>query len=99
MTDQNKMSCLFLGFGLGTAVGMFLEQKAGSKTRNEIRRRMREGKEHLEQQRRELLDSATETVSRGKQVVHNQMKSLSDAIAAGKLAYKRSVRADSNSCA
>ena len=91
MTDQNKVSYLFLGFGLGTAVGMFLEQKAGAKTRNEIRRRMREGKEHLEQKRRELLGSATETVARGKQVVQNQLKGLSDAIATGKLAYQRSV--------
>ncbi len=91
MTNQNKVSYLFLGFGLGTAVGMFLEQKAGAKTRNEIRRRMREGKEHLEQKRRELLGSATETVARGKQAVQNQFKSLSDAIATGKLAYQRSV--------
>ena|SRR5437868_4141234 len=93
MTDENRMNYLFLGFGLGTAVGMLLAPKAGTKTRNDIERKVREGREHIKQQGQELLDSATETVARGKQTVRNQMKSLSDAVAAGKLAYLRSVDA------
>ena len=93
MTDENRMNYLFLGFGLGTAVGMLLAPKAGMETRNDIGRKVREGREHIKQQGQELLDSATETVARGKQTVRNQMKSLSDAVAAGKLAYLRSVEA------
>ena len=93
MTDENRMNYLFLGFGLGTAVGMLLAPKAGSETRNDIERKVREGREHIKQQGQELLDSATETVAHGKQTVRNQMKSLSDAVAAGKLAYLRSVDA------
>lgn len=93
MTDENRMNYLFLGFGLGTAVGMLLAPKAGTGTRNDIERKVREGTEHIKQQGQQLLDSATETVARGKQTVRNQMKCLSNAVAAGKLAYLRSVEA------
>jgi hypothetical protein len=89
------MRYLFLGFGLGTAVGVILEQKAGSATRKEIKRRVREGKHYLNQQRRELLHSANETAVRGKQAIRNQVKSLSAFMTAGKLAYQRSVDAGS----
>ena len=93
MTDENRMSYLFLGLGLGTAVGMLLAPKAGTETRKDIERKVREGREHIKQQGQQLLDNATETVARGKQTVRNQMKSLSDAVVAGKLAYLRSVEA------
>ena len=93
MTDENRMNYLFLGFGLGTAVGMLLAPKAGTETRSDLERKVREGREHIKQHGQELIDSATETVAHGKQTVRNQMKSLSDAVAAGKLAYLRSVDA------
>ena len=93
MTDENRMNYLFLGFGLGTAVGMLLAPKAGRETRNDIERKVREGREHIKQQGQELHDSATETVAHGRQIVRNQVKTLSDAVAAGKLGYLRSVDA------
>jgi gas vesicle protein len=93
MTDENRMSYLFLGLGLGTAVGMLLAPKAGTETRKDIERKVREGREDIKQQGQELLDSVTETVVRGTQTVRNQMKNLSDAVVAGKLAYLRSVEA------
>ena len=93
MTDGNRMNYLFLGLGLGTAVGMLLAQKDGAATRNDIERKVREGREYIKKQGKELLGSTTETVARGKQTVRNQMKSLSDAVVAGKLAYLRSVDA------
>ena len=93
MTDENRMSYLFLGLGLGTAVGMLLAPKAGMETRNDIDRKVREGREHIKRNGQQLFDSATETVARGKQTVRSHMKSLSDAVAAGKLAYLRSVEA------
>jgi gas vesicle protein len=72
---------------------MLLVPKAGTETRNDIERKVREGREHIKQQGQQLLDNATETVARGKQTVRRQMKNLSDAVAAGKLAYLRSVEA------
>jgi gas vesicle protein len=97
MTEQNRMSYLVLSFGLGTAVGMLLAPKGGAETRDDIGRKVREGKKYIKQQGQELLDSATETVARGKQTVRNQVKSLTDAIAVGKLAYERNVNAASSS--
>ena len=97
MTDENRMNYLFLGLGLGAAAGMLLARKPGVETRNDIERKVREGRDLIKQQGQELLDNATETVARGKQTFRNQMKSLSDAVAAGKLAYQRSVTAASHS--
>jgi gas vesicle protein len=97
MTGENRISYLFLGLGLGTAAGMLLARKPGVETRNDIERKVREGRDLIKQRGQELLDNATETVARGKQTVRNQMKSLSDAVAAGKLAYERNVTAASRS--
>jgi hypothetical protein len=58
-----------------------------------MERKVREGRKDIKQQGQELFDSVTETVARGTQTVRIQMKSLSDAVAAGKLAYLRSVEA------
>ena len=97
MTSENRMSYFFLGLGLGTTAGMLLARKPGVEIRNDIERKVREGRDLIKQQGQELLDNAIETVARGKQTVRNQMKSLSDAVEAGKLAYQRNVTAASHS--
>ena len=97
MTGENRMGYLFLGLGLGTAAGMLLARKPGVETRNDIERKVREGRDLFKQQGQEFLDNANKTVARGKQTVRNQMKSLADAVAAAKLAYQRNVTAASHS--
>jgi gas vesicle protein len=96
MTHENRMGYLFLGLGLGTAAGMLWARKAGAETRNDIERKMREGGEYIKQHGHELFDHATETVAHGKETVRTQLKSLSDAIAIGKVTYQRGVCASRN---
>ena len=97
MAGENRIRYLFLGLGLGTAAGMLLARRHGVETRSDIERKVRERRDLFKRQGQELLDNATETVARGKQIVRNHMKSLSDAVAAGKLAYQRNVTAASHS--
>jgi gas vesicle protein len=91
MTGENRMNYLFVGFGLGTAIGMLFAPKAGVETRNSIQGRIREGHKYFKRQGQELLGSATNTVGHGKQVLRNHMQGLSEAVAAGKVAYLRKV--------
>ena len=91
MTGGNQMNYLFLGFGLGTAIGVLFAPKAGVETRNDIEDRIREGHKYFKRQGHELLGSATNTVGHGKQVLRNHMQGASEAVAAGKVAYMRRV--------
>lgn len=89
MPGENRMNYLFIGFGLGTAVGMLFAPKAGVETRNAIEGRVREGRKYFKRQGNELLGSATNTVGRGKQALRNHMQGVSEAVAVGKAAYLR----------
>lgn len=91
MTAEKRINYVFLGFGLGTAVGMLFAPKAGVETRNKIEGRVREGHKYFKRQSHELLDSASNTVGRGRQVLRNQMLGVSEAVAAGKTAYMHRV--------
>ena len=91
MTGENRTNYLVLGFGLGTVIGILFAPKAGLETRNDIKGRIQEGQKYFKRQGNELLGSATNTVGHGKQVLRNQMQGVSEAVAAGKVAYLRRV--------
>jgi gas vesicle protein len=91
MDSDNGLSYFFLGLGLGTAAGLLLAPKRGAETRDYLRLRTQEGADYLKNQGEQLVDSATETVERGKRAVRDQADSLSDAIDAGKQAYREAV--------
>ena len=91
MTGEKRMNYLFLGFGLGTAIGVLFAPKAGVETRNDIEGRIREGHKYFKRQGNELLGSATNTVGHGKQVLRSHLQGVSEAVTAGKVAYLRRV--------
>lgn len=88
MEADNKFGYLFLGLGLGTAVGFLFAPKRGTDTRNYLRSKAEEGTSYLKTQGKQLVNSATETIERSKRALQDQVKSFSDAVDAGKRAYR-----------
>jgi gas vesicle protein len=91
MEDDNRFGYFFLGLGLGTAVALLYAPKRGAETRNYLRSKTQQGVDYLQNQGEQLVNSATETVEHGKRTVQNQVKSLADAVEAGKQAYREAV--------
>ena len=91
METDNRVGYFFLGLGLGTAVGLLFAPKSGAESRNYLRSKTQEGTSYLKNQGEQLVNSATETVDRGKRTLQDQVKSFSDAVDAGKQAYREVV--------
>ena len=91
MEAANKLGYFFLGVGLGTAAGLLLAPQPGAEARNYLRSKTQEGTDYVKNQGQELVNSATETVKRGKQTLGTGMKNLSDAVDVGKRAYRDAV--------
>ena len=92
MEDAGKgFGYFFFGFGVGAAVGMLFTPRSGNETRNYLHTKTREGTDYLKQQRQDLVDGVTETIEHGKQKLRNQVNHLSDAVDAGKHAYREAV--------
>jgi gas vesicle protein len=93
MADDNKLSFFFLGLGLGVAVGILFAPKAGSETRELIKNKASEGSDYLVRQGGALRDSAGDLIDRGRNVLNRQKDTLSEAVEAGKQAYRDTVGA------
>lgn len=93
MDSDNRFSYFFLGLGLGTAVGLLWAPKRGTETRNYLRSKTEEGTRYLKDQSQQILDGASDTIERGRRIVQDQMKSVSDAVDVGKQAYRDTVAA------
>jgi len=89
--SDTRFGYFFLGLGLGTAVALLFAPKPGAETRNYLRAKTQEGTTYLKNQGEQLVNGATETVERGKRTVQDQVKSFSDAVDAGKQAYRETV--------
>ncbi len=93
MADDNKLSFFFLGLGLGVAVGILFAPKSGTETRELIKNKASEGSDYLARQSSALRDSAGNLIERGKTALNRQRDTLSDAVEAGKQAYRDTVGA------
>ncbi len=92
MEEDKKLSYLFLGIGIGVAVGMLFAPKTGDETRQMLRSKADEGKDYLKRRGEELRGSAEELVDRGKSAVSRQKENINAAVDAGKQAYREAVR-------
>jgi gas vesicle protein len=92
MADTNKFNYFLLGAGIGTVSGLLLAPKSGKDTRNYIQAKARGGTDYVKHQGEELRHRATETLDRGRTGLRDQLKSLNDAINAGKHAYREAVK-------
>ena len=91
MDDSKGVAYFFLGLGVGVAVGMMFAPVAGSEARGMIRNKASEGGDYLRRRSEQLRDSASDVMSRGKEVVNRQREQLSAAVDAGKQAYREAI--------
>ncbi len=89
--DKNGLSSFLLGLGVGVGIGMLFAPKSGEETRKLIQEKAGEGTEFIKQRGAELKDTAAGWVEKGREAVSRQKDTLTDAVEAGKQAYRDAV--------
>ncbi len=89
--DKNGLSAFLLGLGVRVGLGMLFAPKSGQETRDVIKNKAGEGADYLKQRGSELKQSASEWVDKGKEALGRQKENLSDAMEAGRQAYRDTV--------
>ena len=89
--DKNGLSSFLLGLGVGVGIGMLFAPKSGQETREIIKSKAGESTDFIKQRGSELKDTAAGWVDKGKEAVGRQKETLSDAMEAGKQAYRDAV--------
>ena len=89
--DKNGLSSFLLGLGVGVGIGMLIAPKSGQETRELLRNKAGEGADFLKQRSSDLKQTASEWVDKGKDAVGRQKEHLSDAMEAGRQAYRETV--------
>jgi gas vesicle protein len=90
--DDNKgLSYFLLGLGVGVAVGMVFAPVSGQEARGRIRSRASESGEFIRRRSRDLAESATGLVDKGKSAVRSQREQLNAAVEAGRQAYRETI--------
>jgi len=89
--DKNGFSSFLLGLGVGVGIGMLFAPKAGSETRDLIKNKAGEGADYLKQRTGDIRDSAGDLIDKGRDLVNRQKDTLSEAMEAGKQAYRDTV--------
>jgi gas vesicle protein len=70
---------------------MLLAPKSGQETRDIIMNKAGEGADYLKQRSSEFKQTASEWVDKGKEALGRQRENLSDAMEAGRQAYRETV--------
>ena len=98
--NRDGLANFFLGLGIGVGIGMLFAPKSGEETRGLLKSKADEGKEYLKKQAVELRDSASgvaaDVIDKGREVINRQKDVLSDALDAGKQAYREKVEGSPN---
>jgi gas vesicle protein len=89
--DKNGLSSFLLGLGVGVGIGMLFAPKSGQETRQLIKEKAGEGTEFIKQRGSELKETAAGWVDKSKEAVGRQKETLTDAVEAGKQAYRDAV--------
>jgi len=89
--EKGSFSAFLAGLGLGIGIGMLFAPKSGAETRQQIKTKAGEGKEYIKQRSVELKDQAGDLIDRGKEALGRQKDTLSEAMEAGKQAYRDAV--------
>jgi gas vesicle protein len=89
--SRDGLANFFLGLGIGVGVGLIFAPKSGEETRDILLSKADEGKEFLKKQASGLRETAGEMVDKGRDAINRQKDTLSDAIEAGKQAYREKV--------
>lgn len=88
---ESKASFFLLGLGMGVAAGVLFAPQSGEETRGLLKNKADESKDYLKRRGTELKDQASGLVDKGRDVVSRQRDNLSEAVEAGKQAYRETV--------
>ena len=91
--DRDSLLNFFLGLGVGAGLGLLLAPKSGVETRGLIADKAGEGRDYLRERGVELRGEADELVERGKEALSRQRENLSEALDAGRQAYREKIDA------
>jgi gas vesicle protein len=91
--DKNGLSSFLLGLGVGVGIGMLFAPKSGQETRDLIKNKAGEGTDFLKQRGENIKQTAAEWVDKGKEALGRQKDNISDAVEAGRQAYRDAVGA------
>ena len=89
--DKNGLSSFLLGLGVGVGIGMLLAPKSGQETREFLRNKAGEGADYVKQRGSDIRNTASEWVDKGKDAIGRQKDHISDAMEAGRQAYRETV--------
>ena len=84
----NGIAWFLAGLGIGAIVGILYAPKAGAETRETLRRSAEDGRDYVVTSARKAREQANEWVDRGRDVLNQQKETLSQAVQAGKQAYR-----------
>ena len=76
------------GLGIGAIVGVLYAPKSGEETREYLRRKGEEGRDYVVSQAGRAREQANDWVDRGKDVISQQRENWTQAVQAGKQAYR-----------
>jgi gas vesicle protein len=89
--DRDGLANFFLGLGIGVGLGMLFAPKSGTETRELILNKADQGKEYFKKQTANFQDTATNLVDKGRDAIGRQRDNITDAVQAGKQAYREKV--------
>ena len=89
--DKTGLSSFLLGLGVGVGIGMLFAPKSGEDTRKLNKDKAGEGTDYVKQRGSDIKQTATEWVEKGKEALGRQKDTISDAVEAGKQAYRDAV--------
>lgn len=96
--DRDGFANFFLGLAVGVGVGLLFAPKSGEETREILKNKADEGKEFLKKQTADLRETAgtraSEFMEKGRDVINRQRDNLSEAIQAGRQAYREKIDSD-----
>jgi len=95
MAANNNISYFLLGLGIGAGCALLMAPQSGAEARQYLQAKAKESSDVVKRQGAELRDIANETLERGKQNLRDQVKTVADAVEAGRQAYRESVVARS----
>lgn len=80
-----KFGYFWAGLGLGAIAGILLAPKSGAETRDQLNRKVQEGKDYAQRKAREIQARAEDLVETGRHTPER----ISNAFEAGRQAYQR----------
>ena len=89
--DRDGLANFFLGLGIGIGLGILFAPKSGDETRELILNKADQGKEFFKKQTANIQETANTLVDKGRDIIGRQRDNLTDAVQAGKQAYREKV--------